>query len=116
MSQKSKSSTTRRKYASQDATRRYWFITWNNPPEDWKAAMHTLGANWGIGQLEKGSTGTPHIQALLHFSKRLRNSYWEGKHVWSRAISGAEVQNSIAYVTKEESRVEGPHEFGKRPL
>lgn len=111
MSQKSHSSRGRAKYP----TKRYWFITWNNPPEDWKNALHSLGANWAIGQLEQGSEGTQHIQALLHFAERLNNSYWVGKKCWAKAIPSDDVKRTIQYVTKEDTRVDGPYTFGKVP-
>lgn len=96
-------------------SRRYWLITWNNPPEDWKSALRSIGSQWGIGQLEQGAEGTLHIQALLWFRDRLNNKFWAGKPVWSKAIYSDQVDQTIDYVTKEDTRKDGPHHFGKSP-
>lgn len=100
----------------QKRTFKWWFITWNNPPKDWKEALVDLSASYCIGQLEKGSNGTPHIQALLYWPTSKRPSYWKYKPVWAKGISQADatlrVQN---YVTKSETRIDGPFEAGTPP-
>lgn len=96
-------------------SKRYWIITWNNPPEDWKNSIISLEPQWAVGQLEQSSQGTRHIQALLWYSNRQPNSFWKGKPCWSKAIYSHSVPETIAYVTKEETRIEGPFHYGKMP-
>lgn len=50
-----------------------WLCTLNNPGEDYKDYLekwHTTGkARYVIGQLEKGTEGTVHLQYFLNFQK-----------------------------------------------
>lgn len=96
-------------------TRRYWEVIWNNPPSDWKEALRSFKADFALGQLEQGSQGTPHIQALLWFRDRIPAAYWKGRPCWSRAVYSDEVDTKIAYVSKEDTRLEGPYSYGKLP-
>ena len=64
-------------------SKRWWFITLNNPSSDWKADFQALGSQWGIGQLEQGENGTPHVQGVVWFAEKLKNTYWKGKSCWS---------------------------------
>lgn len=100
---------------SDEGSKRYWLVTCNNPGEDWKGRMESLGAQWGIGQLEAGENQTPHIQCLLWFRNRVPNKYWVGKGCWSKSIASADVKRTMEYCTKAETRLEGPHSFGKAP-
>lgn len=96
-------------------SKRWWFITYNNPPADWKAALEALGSQWAIGQLEQGQNGTPHIQGVLWFKEKLKNTYWKGRNCWAKPLSTDDVESSVRYCTKEESRLEGPHQVGNDP-
>lgn len=96
-------------------TKRYWLITWNNPSPDWKADLRSLGAEFAIGQLEQGKEGTPHIQALLWFRDRVPGSFWKGKPCWSKAVYSDQVDQTIAYCSKEDTRIDGPYSYGKFP-
>lgn len=94
----------------------YWFGTYNNPPEDWKKTLESFAADYSIGQLEKGENGTPHIQFLLYFKAPQRPSAFKGIPVWIRGISAKDAhQNVEKYVSKQESRIEGPHQCGEQP-
>lgn len=96
---------------------RWWFITWNNPPTDWKAALQSLQSNYGIGQLEKGEEGTPHIQAILWFKDSQRGSFWTGKSVWAKGLLSEDAVERVEnYCTKSQSRLDGPLEFGIKPI
>lgn len=90
---------------------KYWCFTINNPtdedkPDDW-------GATYVKYQLEKGDDGTPHHQGYCEFDKLKRitalkkvnaRAHWEQRE-------GTQAQ-AIEYVSKEETRVEGPWELG----
>lgn len=98
------------------AERRYWLITYNNPPEDWKSALKSLESKWAIGQLEQGENGTKHIQALLYFPDRVSNKFWTGKKVFAKAIPKSDAKQTATYCTKEDTRIEGPWHFGACPF
>lgn len=69
-------------------TYNYWFITINNPPLDsWRQVLHNLGASWAKGQLEKGESGTPHIQAVAYWSTKRRGSAFKGVSGWFKGVT-----------------------------
>lgn len=93
-----------------------WFFTLNNPvsndiPGSWPETEYVV---W---QLETGASGTPHLQGYAIFSQKKRrtwlvkncaNCFWEprkGNH-----------DQAKAYVTKEDTRTEGPWEVGVEPV
>jgi len=98
---------------------RQWIGTCNNPDpgtyEDYMRAWskHTVYCN---GQLEVApTTGTPHMQYFLHFKEATRMSAL--KKICKRSCFKRISVNNGAddYCMKEETRVEGPWEFGVRP-
>jgi len=96
---------------------RWWFITVNNPQSNWKAHLESYGSQYGLGQLEQGESGTPHIQAVIWFKEPIRPSFWREKQCWSKGItSDAAIERIENYCSKESTRLEGPHEFGSRPF
>lgn len=96
--------------------RRYWLITINNPEDTFEATMQNLQPKWAIGQKEQGTqNGTVHYQALLYFPDRLKNSYWEGKKCFAKAIPAQDCKQTIAYCTKEDTRLDGPYRYGPVP-
>lgn len=95
---------------------RNWVLTKNNPEETLEEFVATLQkiveCTWGAGQLEKGSSGTPHFQyafgtksptRLQTLIKRL-----PGCHI-EVARSGL---NAARYCQKPEGRLHGPICFG----
>lgn len=99
--------------------------TLNNPQEkypdfisqDWLSALHNkVEAVYTNGQLEKGADGTVHLQfyiALPSKGKRITqlkkvcpHTHWEpvGKD-----------NGASSYAMKEDTRLEGPWEFGEKP-
>lgn len=94
----------------------YWFGTYNNPPNDWKAALSDFQADFAIGQLEKGTNGTPHIQFLLYWASAKRTSHFRGSNCWIEGISAKDACEKVAfYVQKSKTRLEGPIKFGVKP-
>lgn len=93
---------------------RTWLFTINNPesndiPIAWTDVKHAI---W---QLEKGENDVPHLQGYVSFTKRHRISSL--KKINSRAHWEARkgtVEQAIAYCSKEDTRVAGPWEVGKR--
>lgn len=93
----------------------------NNPIENqWPAWMKTIvedhEAKYGICQLEKGESGTPHIQGYIYWpsekSFKFMKTMFTGAHI--EKAKGTPADNR-KYCTKEEGRVAGPWEFGELP-
>lgn len=94
-------------------TSRRWCFTYNNPQsalvdvdvKEWKAT-------YVVFQLEMGESGTLHYQGYIEMPKPVRFTHFkilEGAHFEKAA--GAPMQ-ARAYCMKEDSRIEGPWEFG----
>lgn len=75
------------------------------------------GASYCCGQLEKGESGTVHLQFAVAFPKPGKR-ITAMKKICSRShFEPVEHDNGIdAYCMKEDTRVEGPWEFGVRPV
>lgn len=97
---------------------RAFCLTKNNPPESIEeflcAAKHT-GATFARVQLEKGESGTPHFQACIGYSNPRQLK------AMIKAFPGCHVEqarnalNTWEYCGKEDTRLEGPVEFGLPP-
>lgn len=111
------------------APARHWCFTLNNPHDALScacladacdAASTRLEAlkyvRYYIFQLEKGDSGTPHLQGYIEFSKPSR----PGKVV--RALPGAHIEKrcgtaeeAVAYCRKDDTRISGPFVWGTPP-
>lgn len=99
---------------------RHWSVTINNPTitlDEYRSLCEqALGASALRAQLERGESGTPHIQS--HISFKDAKTFATLK---KRLPPGAHIETSIApveswaYCGKEDTRVEGPVEFGEAP-
>lgn len=88
------------------------------PPQDWLEALHKrMDAVFTVGQLEKcPTTGKPHIQFNINF-KIGRRFNWMKKMSMKTRWSAVIIDNgAYSYAMKEETRLEGPWEFGIRPV
>lgn len=93
--------------------------TYNNPPESLAEFIQRLenlpNKLYGRAQLEKGEEGTMHIQWCVGFTKSTRVT------AVRRALPGSHVEmarNAMAawtYCGKEDTRMEGPLEYGVPP-
>lgn len=90
-------------------------LTINNPKLTFEAWAASIKADYLVGQLEKSESGTPHFQVVAYYKHPRHNSYWNGRACWSKGISKEDVAKCIAYVTKKETRVDGPFEYGVSP-
>lgn len=95
-------------------------ITHNNPDftaeeylEKWWSLPET---NYVNGQLEKGKEGTVHIQAYVQIKRGQRLSWWKKRDSKAHFEFVRLDNGASTYCLKEESRLEGPWEFGKRPI
>ena len=98
---------------------RNWCFTINNPtatdsPAGWSAVKNVRFCVW---QKERGSEGTEHLQGyvMLYETQRLT---WLKANLNSRAHwenrKGSH-QQAVDYCKKEESRIDGPWQFGEGP-
>lgn len=93
---------------------RAWCFTINNPNEVGSPQGWTY--DYLVYQLEKGAEGTPHLQGYVYFPNPLRLTSLkklDARAHWLPA-KGSALQNK-AYCTKEDTRIEGPFEFGSLP-
>ncbi|AGA18380.1 hypothetical protein [uncultured marine virus] len=94
---------------------RNWMFTLNNPtvsdkPMEWKDVKFIAY------QREKGDNGTPHYQGYLMMEKKVRLTAM--KKLNARAnwqVRKGSHEQAVAYVTKEDTRIEGPWEKGDAP-
>lgn len=95
---------------------RWWLITYNNPPQDWRTALSELGADYSIGQLECGESGNVHIQAVLWFRVGKSGGWSKKLPIWSKGIDSQDaVARCEAYCQKTQSRLDGPFSYGTAP-
>lgn len=95
-----------------------YLITHNNPEMTleeymmlWKPHVNYINM-----QLERGETGTVHIQAYVHLKKRSRLAALKKIDKLAHYEPVKKDNGASAYCMKEETRIEGPLEHGKRPL
>lgn len=102
--------------AKKDSPARSWLCTLNNPGDCSLAKIHELtGAVFTVGQLEKGENGTLHLQFFQNFKGPVRLSHY--KKVLPAAHCEAAIGDKAReYCMKEDTRVEGPWEFGVKPV
>lgn len=97
-----------------------WIGTLNNPEvalaEDYLSKWKSHGgARYVNGQVEKGVEGTVHIQFYLNFENPVRLAQLkkhDGKAHFERV---GKDNGASSYAMKEDTRVEGPWEFGLKP-
>jgi len=92
-------------------------ITLNNPTQDELSGFRDRSVAYSIYQIEIGERGTEHAQGFLHLIRRERVSHV--KRIFPRAhieITRGTISDNIDYCSKEETRVRGPFEYGRRPV
>lgn len=84
--------------------------------EEYLRKWFTAGkARYVNGQVEKGKEGTVHIQFYLNFENPTRLAALK-KHCQRAHFEPVRFDNGASsYAMKEETRVEGPWEFGIKP-
>lgn len=99
---------------------RRWCYTLNNPSNEEKDFFRGLtehDARYGICQLESGEKGTVHLQGYLEFASPKRLSWlknrFNARAHWEKARGT--LHDNKRYCSKEETRLEGPWEFGRLP-
>ena len=103
---------------------RSWICTFNLDAEDaanWREILknfHELGkARYTVGQLEKGEeTGHPHIQFYMNFKNTEKLGKFKKLNKGIHAEKCKSEKASMDYCQKKETRVEGPQEYGEKPM
>ena len=100
-----------------DIKARTWLCTLNNPGQISLESIHTnLLAVYTVGQLEKGENGTLHFQFYQNFKNPTRLAHYK-KLLPEAHCEPVLVDNGAdKYCMKEDTRVEGPWEYGQKPL
>ncbi len=95
-------------------------FTCNNPDKDAETVLAAFQAaaacTFVVFQQEEGENGTPHYQGYAEFSRPVRWSYIArilGKPAHCERRRGT-AEEAVAYCQKEDSRVDGPWEYGER--
>lgn len=93
---------------------RHWCFTWNNPPSGTMDWSEHKTVRYAVYQKEEGENGTPHFQGYVEFTRPTRlgalkkilpQAHWE-----PRRGTREEARN---YCMKEDSRKDGPWEYGQ---
>lgn len=94
-----------------------FIVTINNPDEDihqWLDRVKALGFSYGRAQLERGESGTLHIQGC--FGGKSTRLVALKKHFPTAHLEASKSPyKAWEYCGKDETRVEGPVEFGIPP-
>lgn len=95
---------------------RWWFFTWNNPthPDD-HDSLKSGGFGWIKFQYERGKNGTPHYQGLLYSKSLISCRALMQRFAFSYLAPVININNASDYCGKEDTRIEGPWEYGKFP-
>lgn len=93
---------------------RAYCFTKNNPEEP--LDEEELGCSYLLYQLEVGEEGTPHFQGLVYFSTQIAITSVIALMPGCHITVCIDLEASIKYCQKEEGRLEGPYEWGVRPV
>ncbi len=94
---------------------RIWIFTYNNPGVSWTQLSHLLSIGEVrklVGQRERGESGTEHYQGLIQYTNQVS---FETLKALDPAIHWERCRNlkaSLAYVTKTDTRIDGPWTMG----
>lgn len=94
-------------------TARAFTFTLNNPKGLFtESDMEDWGANYLVFQLEMGASGTPHLQGYVQVPAPCRFSKFKGLEGAHFEKARGSPQQNKDYCTKEDTRLEGPFEYG----
>lgn len=95
---------------------RNWLLTLNNPDKSLEEIHVTSGATYTCGQLEKGEEGTTHLQFFQNFVQPKSLALYKklDKRIHAEPVL---INNGAhSYCLKEDTRIDGPWEYGKKPV
>lgn len=91
-----------------------WCFTINNPMDD-QLPKTWPGVSYCVWQLEKGDLGTPHLQGTIKFEKNKKLSALKKIDAAAHWTATRNVNASIDYCQKEDTRLAGPWTLGIAP-
>jgi len=94
---------------------RAFFFTINNITQAMEQLFHDYICKYNIYQIERGESGTVHLQGMMYFENPRTFSTLKKDFPTAHIEVCKDVLDSIAYCSKEDSRVRGPYEKGDRP-
>lgn len=97
-----------------DKKARTWICTLNNPLLSLEEIHVLTKAQYTVGQLEKGLNGTPHLQFVQNFENSIRLAHYKKTLPVAHCEPCYSEDASKKYVMKEDTRVDGPWEYGKK--
>jgi hypothetical protein len=92
---------------------RNWFLTINNP-ESTELPKHP-SEKYAVWQLEKGASGTPHLQATIVFANAVTFGAIKELYPTAHIQKVKKLPCAIDYCQKEDTREDGPWERGTPP-
>ena len=99
-----------------DAKVRTWLCTLNNPELTLEQVHQRTSAAYTVGQLEQGANGTLHLQFVQNFRIPRRLAHYK-KYLPQAHCEPVLVDNGVdKYCMKQETRVDGPWEYGEKPI
>lgn len=96
---------------------KHWCFTINNPEleADKKVLEEVTDMLYCVFQLERGDEETLHLQGVIGFTKQKWFNTVKTIHARAHWEVARHVPKAIAYCRKEETRVDGPWEYGTVP-
>jgi hypothetical protein len=91
------------------------FFTINNCDKLTEEHFKNFPSKYYIYQIEKGEKGTEHLQGILHFENPISFKSIKKNFPTAHIEKCMNINNSIKYCSKEESRIRGPYENGTKP-
>lgn len=93
--------------------KRGWMLTINNPTQEDVDKLVADTYEYLVFQFERGESGTLHVQAFIYYKNP---RVWPKRKYPNAHIEIAKsIQASIKYCKKEDTRVDGPWEYGTMP-
>lgn len=97
-----------------------WLCTWNNPTGSPKDVLEWVyldtKADYLVGQLERGTEGTVHLQFFVHYARCVRITHITKRFPSVHCEKVKRDNGASSYCMKEATRVEGPYTFGIAPV
>lgn len=92
---------------------RSWFLTINNPRDN--SLPQHASEKYAVWQLEKGESGTPHLQCLIQMRNPIGFNTIKKLYPTAHIEVPRSLKASIKYCQKEDTRQEGPWTRGDEP-
>lgn len=94
---------------------RNWLLTLNNPTSNLHEIHLATKAVYTCGQLEKGKEGTVHLQFFQNFKDPVSLAFYKKYNKCIHAELVRINHGAHDYTMKEDTRIDGPWEYGTKP-